>query len=57
MPAILHDLLAAEDPLAARTRHHTPACQARHLLFMSGGVSHVDSFDPKPKLTADNGKT
>ncbi len=25
-------------------------------LFMSGGVSHVDSFDPKPKLTADHGK-
>src|SRR4051812_42672081 len=23
---------------------------------MSGGVSHVDSFDPKPKLTADHGK-
>jgi len=25
-------------------------------LFMSGGVSHVDSFDPKPKLIADHGK-
>ena len=24
---------------------------------MSGGVSHVDSFDPKPKLFADDGKT
>ena len=24
---------------------------------MSGGVSHVDSFDPKPKLAADHGKT
>ena len=24
---------------------------------MSGGVSHVDSFDPKPKLFADHGKT
>ena len=23
---------------------------------MSGGVSHVDSFDPKPKLIADHGK-
>ncbi len=25
-------------------------------LFMSGGVSHVDSFDPKPKLFSDHGK-
>ena len=25
-------------------------------LFMSGGVSHVDSFDPKPALFADHGK-
>jgi hypothetical protein len=25
-------------------------------LFMSGGVSHVDSFDPKPRLVADHGK-
>ena len=24
---------------------------------MTGGVSHVDSFDPKPKLFADHGKT
>ena len=26
-------------------------------LYMSGGVSHVDSWDPKPKLFADAGKT
>ena len=26
-------------------------------LFMTGGVSHVDTFDPKPKLIADHGKT
>ena len=24
---------------------------------MTGGVSHVDTFDPKPKLIADHGKT
>ena len=27
------------------------------LLYMTGGVSHVESFDPKPKLFADHGKT
>ena len=25
-------------------------------LFMSGGPSHVDTFDPKPRLTAETGK-
>ena len=25
-------------------------------IYMSGGVSHVDSFDPKPRLYADHGK-
>lgn len=26
------------------------------LLYMSGGVSHVDSFDPKPRLNRDHGQ-
>ena len=26
------------------------------MMFMQGGVSQVDTFDPKPKLTADHGK-
>ena len=36
--------------------HH--AAKAKHVIFcyMSGGVSHVDSFDPKPRLQRDNGK-
>src|SRR5687768_9653471 len=25
-------------------------------LFMSGGPSHVDTFDPKPRLAKENGK-
>src|SRR5438105_420838 len=57
MPAILRELLAADDPLAARPSHHAPRAKRVILLFMSGGVSHVDSFDPKPKLTADHGKS
>jgi hypothetical protein len=27
------------------------------LLFMQGGVSHLDTFDYKPKLQKDDGKT
>lgn len=36
---------------------HLPP-RARHVifLFMDGGVSHVDTFDPKPELTARNGQ-
>ncbi len=36
---------------------HHPA-QAKHVIFcyMSGGVSHVDSFDPKPRLKELDGK-
>lgn len=36
--------------------HH--AAKAKHVIFcyMSGGVSHVDSFDPKPRLQKDHGK-
>ncbi len=36
--------------------HHEP--KAKHVIFcyMSGGVSHVDSFDPKPRLQSDHGQ-
>ncbi|KAA5541748.1 DUF1501 domain-containing protein [Roseiconus nitratireducens] len=36
--------------------HHVP--KAKHVIFcfMSGGVSHVDSFDPKPKLQSLDGQ-
>jgi hypothetical protein len=35
-----------------------PPVRAKHVIFcfMSGGVSHVDSFDPKPRLTKEHGK-
>ncbi|MDF1840872.1 MAG: DUF1501 domain-containing protein [Rubripirellula sp.] len=40
------------------TATHHPA-KAKHVIFlyMSGGVSHVDSFDPKPKLKELHGKS
>jgi hypothetical protein len=43
---------------AAPTKLHHLA-KAKHVifLFMSGGVSHVDSFDPKPKLKDLHGKS
>ncbi len=40
----------------ARGLHHV--AKAKHVIFcyMSGGVSHIDSFDPKPRLAAEAGK-
>lgn len=48
---------AAEDPLAPKPSHHAPKAKRVIFLYMSGGVSHVDSWDPRPKLYADAGKT
>ncbi|MEO2017554.1 MAG: DUF1501 domain-containing protein [Fuerstiella sp.] len=36
--------------------HHEPKSKRVIFCFMSGGVSHVDSFDPKPKLKELHGK-
>jgi len=46
----LASLLQADDPYAPRPTHHAPRAKAVISLFMSGGVSQVDSFDPKPAL-------
>ncbi len=38
------------NPLAPKTPHHAPKAKAIIWLFMEGGPSHVDTFDPKPML-------
>jgi len=45
------------DPLAPRPAQFAPKAKRVIFLFMNGGVSHVDSWDPKPKLFSDAGKT
>src|SRR5215218_897147 len=42
--------------LAARKPHFAPKAKAMISLFMHGGPSHVDLFDPKPELTKHSGK-
>jgi hypothetical protein len=63
MPGILADLLATEtspgeepNPVAPRPPHFPPKAKRVIFLYMSGGVSHVDTFDPKPRLLADHGR-
>ncbi|MBM3955515.1 MAG: DUF1501 domain-containing protein [Planctomycetes bacterium] len=41
---------------AAVGPHLPPRAKRVIFLFMAGGVSHVDSFDHKPRLFADDGK-
>src|SRR5687768_15498832 len=48
---------AATNPLAHKPPPHRPARAKRVIfLFMSGGPSHVDLFDPKPRLLRDSGQ-
>ena len=46
----------SSDPLAVKTPHF--AAKAKHVvhLFMNGGPSQVDTFDPKPELDKYHGK-
>jgi hypothetical protein len=48
--------LLAANPLAPKKPHFAP--RAKHVihLFMNGGPSQVDTFDPKPALTKYNGQ-
>jgi hypothetical protein len=43
-------------PLAPRAPHFPARAKRVIFLCMSGGPSHVDTFDYKPKLQADNGR-
>ncbi len=53
----LADLLHAADPPAAgRAPHFPPRAKRVIFLFMKGGPSHVDTFEPKPLLDRDDGK-
>src|SRR5258708_4046894 len=50
------EIAPAVDPVAPRAAHMVPRAKRVIYLYMSGGVSHLESFDPKPKLAADAGK-
>jgi len=61
LASLLGDSLSANSQqlpsgAALAATHHAP--RAKHVIFcfMSGGVSAVDSFDPKPRLQRDHGK-
>ena len=43
-------------PFAPKQPHHKPRAKHVIFLYMDGGPSQVDTFDPKPALQAENGK-
>ena len=62
MPGILSSLLAesaatVNDPLAPKQPHFPAKAKRVIFIFSNGGVSHMDTFDPKPALFAADGKT
>ena len=49
-------LEAQANPLAPKKAHFAPRAKRIIHLFMNGGPSQVDTFDPKPLLAKHNGK-
>jgi hypothetical protein len=47
---------APRDWLAPHAGHHAPKAKSVIWLFMEGGPSHIDLFDPKPKLNELHGQ-
>ncbi|MDX1948560.1 MAG: DUF1501 domain-containing protein [Pirellulaceae bacterium] len=46
----------ADDPLAPRPGHHPPKAKSVIFLFMAGGPSQLELFDPKPRLQELSGE-
>ena len=46
---------SVRSPAGVVAAHHTPRAKRVIFLFMWGGPSQVDLFDPKPRLNADSG--
>jgi hypothetical protein len=47
---------ARTNPLAPKPPHHSPKAKSVIFLFMAGGPSHMETFDPKPLLNELNGQ-
>lgn len=48
---------AIKQPLTESTTHFAPRAKKVIWVFLSGGYSHMETFDPKPMLTKYAGKT
>lgn len=55
MPGLLSELMAADDPLAAHRSHTKAKAKRMIMIYATGGVSHIDTFDPKPMAKGRDG--
>ncbi|MCY2967770.1 MAG: DUF1501 domain-containing protein [Planctomycetota bacterium] len=55
-PALAAPTSSPENALAAALPHFAPKAKRVIYLFMSGGPSHIDLYDPKPKLAELHGQ-
>jgi len=56
MSALAADAAPINDPLTPKVPHFAAKAKSVIFLFMEGGPSHVDLFDPKPELTKRHGQ-
>ena len=49
-------LVAQEDPMAPKLSHFAPKAKRAICFFLEGAPSHLDLFDPKPKLNGLHGQ-
>src|SRR5947207_737136 len=54
--APIRPTIRPDHPLAARPPHFAPKAKRVLVMFCSGAVSHLDSFDWKPELLRMDGK-
>jgi hypothetical protein len=54
--SLLHAESLRSNPLAAKTPHFEAKAKSVIFLFMAGGPSHMETFDPKPLLNKLNGQ-
>ena len=50
------DSSGVKSPFAPKKPHFEPRAKSVISLFMDGGVSHIDTFDPKPALDKYHGQ-
>src|SRR5438128_809582 len=59
LATLMHDeeiRAGAPGPLAPRPTHHPAKARSVIFLFMAGGPSHIEKFDPKPLLNELDGQ-
>src|SRR4051794_29753279 len=54
--SMLHADVPRSNPLSAKPPHFAPKAKSVIFLFMAGGPSHIETFDPKPLLNRLNGQ-